>query len=113
MSFSRGKDQVHEVPEVPAIPVDQTVTILSPRQLSQRKPDVPVAHPFGRELAQVSEIAEEFGVRDKLHAIDEEEQDLIRKGLCRLKAEDYLTEVQSLFSTFFAPEKAEAQPVWI
>ncbi|KAK9421662.1 hypothetical protein SUNI508_05592 [Seiridium unicorne] len=114
MSFSRSKAQIPEVPEIPAIPAEPMVTAPAPsRQLSQRRADMPSTHPFGKELAQVSEIAEEFGIKDKLHVVDEEEQDLVRKGLCRLRAEDYLTEVQSLFATFFAPEPAKVQPVWI
>lgn len=113
MSFARGKDQIPEVPEMPVNPAEQTISAAPTRQLSQRKAEMPATHPFGNELAQVSEIAEEFGVKDKLHVIDEEEQDLVRKGLCRFRAEDYLTEVQILFSTFLAPEKTAAQPVWI
>ncbi|TDZ65940.1 hypothetical protein CTRI78_v003413 [Colletotrichum trifolii] len=56
-------------------------------------------HPFGRELAQVTEIAEEFGVKDRV--MDEEERALKADGLCKFAAEDYLAEVQSLFSSFF------------
>lgn len=112
MSFSRNKAQIPEVPEVPVIP-EPVLAAPPTKQLSQRRPEVPLAHPFGQELAQVSEIAEEFGVKDKLHVVDEEEQDLIRKGLCRFRAEDYLLEVSSLFAAFLAPEQAESQPVWI
>jgi hypothetical protein len=113
MSSARNKAQIPEVPEVPLVPADPTVVAPLARQQSQRRPEMPAAHPFGKELAQVSEIAEEFGIKDRLQIVDEEEQDLIRKGLCRLRAEDYLSEVQSLFATFFAPVKAELQPVWI
>lgn len=86
---------------------------LSP-PLSQRKPEFSVSHPFGKELAQVSELVENFGLRDNVHIMDEEEQDLARKGLSRLPAEDYLSEVHELFATFFTAEpSAPSEPVWI
>ncbi|KAH6646403.1 hypothetical protein BKA67DRAFT_541370 [Truncatella angustata] len=114
MSFGRSKATIPEVPELPVIPAESTVTAPLPsRQLSQRKPEPAFTHPFGQELAQVSEIAEEFGVKDKMHAANQEEQDLLRKGLCIFQAEDYLNEVSSVFTKFFAPEPAESQPIWI
>ncbi|CAJ2501447.1 Uu.00g043000.m01.CDS01 [Anthostomella pinea] len=70
-------------------------------------------HPFGHELAQVSELAEELGVKDKFQAIDEEEQQLLAKGLYQFRAEDYLTEIKGLLSTFLTPEPVELQAVWI
>ncbi|KAF6839912.1 hypothetical protein CPLU01_01509 [Colletotrichum plurivorum] len=57
------------------------------------------SHPFGRELAQVTEIAEEFGIKDRV--MDEEERALKAEGLCKFAAEDYLAEVQSLFTSIF------------
>ncbi|KAI4594586.1 hypothetical protein KJ359_007674 [Pestalotiopsis sp. 9143b] len=112
--FSLNRAQIPEVPEVEEKPADATSAPPRPvRQPSQRKPELSVSHPFRKELAQVSMIAEEFGVRDKLHIADEEAKELTRKGLCLFRAEDYLAEVQSLLSTFFVPEKVESQPVWI
>ncbi|KAH7034903.1 uncharacterized protein B0I36DRAFT_85470 [Microdochium trichocladiopsis] len=71
-------------------------------------------HPFGQELAQVTEIAEEFGIRDKIQITDEEEQELKAKGLFKFQADDYINEVQSIFTTFFQPEtKAAPEPIWI
>jgi hypothetical protein len=48
-------------------------------------------HPFVRELAQVNEVAEEFGlVSAKLL---KEEQELINRGLRKFGVEDYLEEI--------------------
>ncbi|KAJ2976035.1 hypothetical protein NUW58_g8192 [Xylaria curta] len=71
-------------------------------------------HPFGQELAKVSELAEELGVKDKLQDPDEEEEQLIAKGLHKFKADDYLAEIHELLSTFMMPDAASPQqPVWI
>lgn len=70
-------------------------------------------HPFGPELAKVTELAEELGVKDKLQGIDDEEEQLLAKGLCKFSAEDYLNEIHGLLSTFMIPEPAQLQPVWI
>jgi len=86
--------------------------------MMMRKPE-PVAeeHPFVQELAQVSEIAEEYGLKDKLQVIDEEEQELASRGLCKFSADDYLGEIQALFSKFYdVPSVRHAIPAataWI
>ena len=38
-------------------------------------------HPFGQELAKVSEIAEEYGVKEQLNEIDAEQKEMARRGL--------------------------------
>ena len=53
-------------------------------------------HPFGAELTKVNELAEEIGAKDVL-VLDEEEQYLIERGLCKFGAEDYVGEIQGLF----------------
>lgn len=110
-SMSR-KRSVPSLPLTPAI-TSPPATRTSPsfRRAADRHEK---QHPFGQELAQVTEIAEEFGVKEKLNVLDEEERELISKGLCRFRPEDYLSEIQGLFSTFFKPEPMQAQqPVWI
>jgi len=71
-------------------------------------------HPFGPELAQVSEIAEEFGIsKERLAFVDEEEKELVSKGLFKFRAEDYMSEIHGLFmSTFFDP-KPTMSAMWI
>ncbi|KAI1780128.1 hypothetical protein F4818DRAFT_166840 [Hypoxylon cercidicola] len=108
-SFSRKPSMASAAP--PAMP-----TILTPPPPARptfRRDYSDTQHPFGNELAQVSELAEELGVKEKMQVIDEEEQQLISEGLCRFRPEDYLAEVQGLFTTFFKPEPAGTAPVWI
>jgi hypothetical protein len=61
----------------------------------------PEPHPFGNELAQVTELAEEYGVQSKMQVIDEEEQELISRGLFKFDAEDYMSEIESYFTAAF------------
>jgi len=63
-------------------------------------------HPFGHELAQVSELAEEYGIsKEKLAIVDEEEQDLISRGLFKFRAEDYMSEIHGLFVHAFGESR--------
>jgi len=61
-------------------------------------------HPFGKELMQLDEIAEEFGgaVRD---AAREADMEVMRtRGLRRFCADDYMRDLQTLFETYFLPQ---------
>jgi hypothetical protein len=67
-------------------------------------------HPFGRELEQLDEIAEEFGgtLRDA-----EREADLDamrRRGLVKWSANDYILEIRPLFSKCYEEPRL---PQWI
>lgn len=73
----------------------------------------PKEHPFGNELAQVSELAEEYGVQENMHIIDEEEIDLIQRGLFKFRAEDYMSEIHGLFMSTFGDNKTAMAPMWI
>jgi hypothetical protein len=53
-------------------------------------------HPFGKELAQVNEVAEEFGATQTL--LDEEEQELLNKGFKKFGVNDYLDEIADLYN---------------
>ena len=57
------------------------------------KPVERESHPFGRELAKVAEVAESFAVRPVL---DEEEEEMITKGLHKFSVDDYLAEITGL-----------------
>jgi len=71
-------------------------------------------HPFSNELAQVSELAEEYGIsKETLAVVDEEEQELISRGLFKFRAEDYMSEIQSLFVTAFGNSPPTTPPMWI
>lgn len=70
-------------------------------------------HPFGRELEQLNEVAEEFGgaVRD---AEKEADRVLLReRNLAAFCAADYLAEIQPLFSLRFGNVPAPAPLAWI
>ncbi|EHY52764.1 hypothetical protein ABEF92_002570 [Exophiala dermatitidis] len=68
-------------------------------------------HPFGRELAQVNEIAEEFGATARL--LDEEEQEIMNKGLCKFNVEDYLDEIAGLYGGIFEDQLGSLAKPWI
>jgi len=73
----------------------------------------PEEHPFGSELAQVNELTEEYiqgGVQTG--TIDEEEHFLLSRGLFKFDAQDYMNEIQGLFSSTFEPAPA-MQTMWI
>jgi len=75
--------------------------------------EIVVQHPFGSELAQVSELAEQFGIsKEKLAVVDEEEQELVSRGLFKFCAEDYLSEINGLFQAAFADARP-AMSMWI
>jgi len=68
------------------------------------------SHPFGNELAQVTELAEEYGVQGEMHILDVEEQDLLSKGLFKFGAEDYMNEITGLFENAFG---SQPTAMWI
>jgi hypothetical protein len=77
-------------------------------------PEAVDRHPFGNELAQVSELAEEFSSsKDKSSIVDEEEQELVSKGLFKFRAEDYMSELQGLINSVFGEMHSASAPVWI
>jgi len=69
-------------------------------------------HPFGKELEQVNELAEEFGVSD-VAVFDEEEEYLVSHGLMKFGAEDYVTEIQGLFGGVFEDKLLPVGSGWI
>ncbi|KAL5611789.1 hypothetical protein BROUX41_000636 [Berkeleyomyces rouxiae] len=60
-----------------------------------------MASPFGHELAQVAEIAEEFGFKQRLEVIDEEERELHSRGLYKIAPEVYLRDIKAIRLSFF------------
>jgi hypothetical protein len=72
----------------------------------------PEPHPFGNELAQVTELAEEYGVTGGMQVIDEEEQELMSRGLFKFDADDYMREIQSFFADVFGDSNS-MRTVWI
>jgi len=77
-------------------------------------PDTPEEHPFGNELAQVSELAEEYGIsKEKMTVIDEEERELAAMGLIKFRAEEYMNEIHGLFLSAFSDSKPPMSTMWI
>jgi len=68
-------------------------------------------HPFGKELAQVNEIAEEFGATSRL--LDEEEQEIMSKGLYKFGVEEYLDEIAELYGGIFEDKLGSIAKPWI
>ncbi|PSR76880.1 hypothetical protein BD289DRAFT_165987 [Coniella lustricola] len=78
----------------------------------------PVQEPFGHELAQVTELAEEFAITapEKTHLYaTQEEQDLAARGLYKFSPEEYLSDIQTIFSSFFGEVRhvKNVAPQWI
>jgi hypothetical protein len=68
-------------------------------------------HPFGKELAQVNEVAEEFGLVST--NLVKEEQDLISRGLRKFGVEDYLEEIQGLHGGVFEGKLGRIANPWM
>lgn len=64
------------------------------REIFSPKLSDPSPHPFGRELAKVDEVAERFGVQSLV--LDEEENEMMAKGLQKFSVDDYLAEITGL-----------------
>jgi len=77
--------------------------------------DAPDSHPFGNELAKVTELAEDYGISQQtLAVVDKEEQELASRGLFKFRAEDYMSEIQGLFISAFGDVKpAVPAAMWI
>jgi len=74
-------------------------------------PEIMETHPFGNELAQVTELAEEYGVQGQMEVIDEEEQELLSRGLLKFGADEYMSEIMGLFDDAFLNNRPTA--MWI
>ncbi|KAK4128352.1 hypothetical protein N657DRAFT_676152 [Parathielavia appendiculata] len=74
-----------------------------------------IQHPFGPELAQVSELAEEYGVKEQVTTgvDDAEEQEMLARGLRKFSADEYLSEVRALFASFIIPAPRPVAAAWI
>lgn len=113
---SSSRLQKQPVPPMPAVlpttAAPPPAPITMHQQLTQNDP-----HPFGQELAQVTELAEEYGVKSHMKTMDDDEEYLQKRGLARWSPADYLSDIQALSATFF-PESLSvsvksAAPLWI
>jgi hypothetical protein len=92
----------------------------SPPQVSQHRKQLSGSrHPFGHELAQVSELAEEFSLATKAEisaaskAMQAEEQELRSRGLLKYSADDYMSDIRGLANLIFGEAQHSMSPVWI
>jgi hypothetical protein len=70
-------------------------------------------HPFGKELEQLSEVAEEFGGVVRNAEWDEDVAAMAKLGLGRFGVSDYLSEIQPLFSSLLDARRFAAPSAWI
>ncbi|EKJ77801.1 hypothetical protein NXS19_000547 [Fusarium pseudograminearum] len=101
-----------KAPPVPA-PAVPVAAPAPPPSFQQRA--LKDSHPFGHELAQVTELAEEYSARPLSKEEEEDNRYIKSKGLNKFSAEDYLGDVQNLIFSFF-PEVSHAKPTtpqWI
>ncbi|KAG5988465.1 hypothetical protein E4U43_004745 [Claviceps pusilla] len=103
--FSQKLASASPIPPTPSVPYT-----ISPQAQAKE------THPFGHELAQVTELAEEYTIKTQLNVIDEEEQYLFNHGLQKVSPDDYTSAIQSISAMFF-PERRHAAPaappLWI
>ncbi|ETI21082.1 hypothetical protein G647_07426 [Cladophialophora carrionii CBS 160.54] len=86
-------------------------SIAKPAMRDGVEPSILSPHPFGKELAQVNEVAEEFGATARL--LDEEEQEILSKGLHKFGVEDYLDEIAGLYGGIFDGKLGPMSKPWI
>lgn len=69
------------------------------------------SHPFVKELAQVNEVAEEFGMVSA--SLIKEEQDLISRGLRKFGVEDYLEEILGVSGGVYEGQLGPMANPWV
>lgn len=122
LTFSRSSSTSTRTSTTSQSSVPHTSKLTPPPIPHQASTAPPVSHvpsksgssPFGQELAQVTELAEEFGAKGRLELIHEDEQYLRNRGLIQMTADDYLNEVHELMATFWPQAHAQPEaPMWI
>ncbi|KAL7901125.1 hypothetical protein HDV63DRAFT_187995 [Trichoderma sp. SZMC 28014] len=101
---------------VSAAPTAPAASFVQPSNATRRHA-AKDSNPFGAELAQVTELAEEFSSRSQREQMEEDVEYMRSNNLVRLRTDDYLSMVQNLSSIFFSePNHAApkaAAPLWI
>jgi len=70
-------------------------------------------NPFSQELAQLNEVVEEFGATARDVAAEEDTAVMQSRGLMKFGLDDYLQEIQPLWSIVFAEIVPPANSPWI
>lgn len=122
LTFSRSSSTSTRASTTSQSSAPHTSKLAPPPIPQQTMTAPPVSHvtsktsssPFGQELAQVTELAEEFGAKSRLEVIHEDEQYLRTRNLVQMSADDYLNEVHELMATFWPQANAQQEtPMWI
>lgn len=71
------------------------------------------SHPFGKELEQLNEVAEEFGGTVRDAEMDADLAAIRERGLATFCAADYLQEISPLFSDRFGYPRMPGPMAWI
>jgi hypothetical protein len=87
---SRGSAEIFAFPHSPQKPA----FVEAPKESS----------PFGKELAQLDQIAEEFGQVVRSAERDADEVYMEAHGLSKFEASDYMSEIQGLLNEMFREE---------
>lgn len=69
------------------------------------------AHPFGRELAKVSEVAEDFGAASSFMV--DEEQEILNKGLFKYSVDDYINEIAGMYGGVYEGQLGPMANPWV
>jgi len=73
-----------------------------------------VSHPFGKELEQLNEVAEEFGSAVRDVEAEEDFAAIQSRNLGQFCAMDYMNEISTFYATAFEEDTAKYQPMcWI
>ncbi|KAF4444346.1 hypothetical protein F53441_11158 [Fusarium austroafricanum] len=98
--------QAQKAPPVPVPAVPTNVPVPPPSFQQRARKD---SQPFSQELAQVTELAEEYTTKPTTKEVEEDYRYMKSKGLNKFSPEDYLNDVQNLILSFF-PEVSHAKP---
>lgn len=73
------------------------------------------SHPFGKELAKLSEVAEELSGVMRENECEDDIEVMLQQGLSKWTVDDYLRELQPLYLGNFATHNhpAALAPAWI
>lgn len=109
---SVGGHQMFKTSSQAPPPVPVALSLSQPKELAETK------EPFGQELAQVTELAEEYATSaaESTRRTDTlEDRELADRGLQKFSPEEYVAEITCLISTFFGESRHAKNPApqWI
>ncbi|KAI9808935.1 MAG: hypothetical protein M1826_004008 [Phylliscum demangeonii] len=115
-ALARHRSRHHHVAPPVAIPAAVAPAAVAPRHEQHQQQQQQPQHPFGAELQQVDEVAEELGLKPSMAEVVEAEALFLRqRGLLKFSVQDYLAEIQGLFGGVFEDHHLGTvmAPAWI